>query len=105
MTLKLPDILYIQIEDPDGNIAESIDDIETYCWERVNDSDAVYYRAGKRIPRRAELENLRQDLDRAIWIIRGLEKGNKDVSVIWHGGKPFGIWQRDSRTRNRSNRE
>jgi len=91
MTLKLPDILYIQIEDPDGNIAESIDDIETYCWERVNDSDAVYYRAGKRIPRRAELENLRQDLDRAIWIIRELEKKTKDVSVIWRDGLPLGL--------------
>ncbi len=29
MTLKLPDVLYLQIEDQDGNMAESPDDIET----------------------------------------------------------------------------
>lgn len=94
MTLKLPDILYVQTENEYGEKAESLDDIETRSWERINETDAVYYRAGKKIPGRAEMENLQVELDRAIWIIRELEKKTEGVSVIWEGGLPRGLVER-----------
>lgn len=91
MTLKLPDKIYIQTEDQFGNKAESLDDIESYYWERVNDSDVVYCRVGKKVPSHAELEDLQNELERVLSVVRALEKGNK---VIWLGGKPHVLAER-----------
>ena len=107
MTLKLPDMLYIQIEDDYGDLLDSVDDIETYSWERVHRTDAVYIRAGKRVPRRAELENLQSALARAISIIHQLEAATETASVTWVGGQPMGVMarEREDRTMNDDSRE
>ena len=91
MKLKLPDILYIQVEDDYGDLLSSVDDVETHSWDRVHRTDAVYIRAGKRVPRRAELETLQSELARAISIIHQLEAETENVSVMWRDGQPVGI--------------
>lgn len=93
MSLKLPDMLYIQTEDDYGDPWSSVDDIETYSWTRVHDTDAVYIRAGKRVPRRDELESLQRDLAHAILIIRQLAAMTEKATVIWVDGRPRGIQQ------------
>ncbi|MEZ4540259.1 MAG: hypothetical protein R3C43_09820 [Chloroflexota bacterium] len=96
MTLVLPDKLYIQIENLEGNVARNLDDIETHCWERVHASDVVYVRAGKRVPGRAELAALRDQLVVARGVIESLEEYLRDdpsaPSVSRLDGRPVGVW-------------
>ncbi len=92
MTLKLPKTLYIQTEDENGEPITSVDDIETYSWDRINNSDAVYYRAGKTIPDHFEIiDDLKMELARATTMISVLERATDKAAVMWEDGKPMSI--------------
>lgn len=50
MTPKFPNKIYLQIEDCNGDVIkpEDLDSCEiTWCAQRINDSDLVYYRRSK----------------------------------------------------------
>ena len=48
--MKPPSRIYLQWRDENGKVPDDLDDLEgiTWCAERINATDLVYFRAGKK---------------------------------------------------------
>jgi hypothetical protein len=41
---KLPDVIYLQAYDEEGNLLSELDDEMTWCQDKINDTDVEYIR-------------------------------------------------------------
>jgi hypothetical protein len=42
---QIPEVIYLQIRDEDGNILDIVNDEVTWCAKQINENDVMYVRA------------------------------------------------------------